>query len=43
VVIRHLRHARGDADAQGGKAAKHEVRHIAVVALDFPLLRSQYA
>ena len=39
---RHLCHALDDAYAQGAKAAGHEVKHIDVAKLDFPLLRSQH-
>jgi putative NADPH-quinone reductase len=37
----HLLHALADAYAQGARQAGHEVRHIDVAALDFPLLRKQ--
>lgn len=42
-VTRHLGHALEDAYAQGAEAGGHEVRRVAVAALDFPLLRSQHA
>ncbi len=38
---RHLGHALEDAYRQGALAAGHEVRHVDVATLDFPLLRSQ--
>jgi putative NADPH-quinone reductase len=38
-----LGHALEDAYALGAQEAGHEVRHIAVAHLDFPLLRSQQA
>ncbi|MFN4088340.1 MAG: NAD(P)H-dependent oxidoreductase [Alphaproteobacteria bacterium] len=37
----HLCHALAEAYADGATAAGHRVRHIAVAACDFPLLRSQ--
>jgi putative NADPH-quinone reductase len=37
---RHLCHALEDAYAEGALQAGHEVRRVAVAALDFPLLRS---
>lgn len=37
----HLCHALADAYAQGAQQAGHEVRHVRVAQLDFPLLRSQ--
>ena len=40
---RHLGHALEDAYEQGAVAGGHEVRHISVAQLDFPLLRSQQA
>jgi len=43
AVTRHLGHALEDAYAQGAQAAGHEVRHVSVAQLDFPLLRSQQA
>lgn len=43
AVTRHLGHALEDAYAQGAQAAGHEVRHVSVASLDFPLLRSQLA
>jgi putative NADPH-quinone reductase len=39
----HLDHALADAYAEGAAAAGHEVRRIAVAALDFPLLRNKQA
>jgi len=38
---RHLCHALEEAYAAGAAAAGHEVRHLRVAELDFPLLRSQ--
>jgi putative NADPH-quinone reductase len=38
---RHLCHALADAYASGAIAAGHEVRHLTIATLDFPLLRSQ--
>lgn len=37
---RHLGHALADAYAEGAAGASHEVRHVDVARLDFPLLRS---
>jgi putative NADPH-quinone reductase len=37
----HFGHALADMYAQGAEEAGHEVRHIHVAALDFPLLRSK--
>lgn len=37
----HLLHALADAYADAARAAGHEVRHVRVAELDFPLLRSQ--
>ena len=37
----HLCHALEEAYARGARAAGHEVRHINIATLDFPLLRSQ--
>jgi putative NADPH-quinone reductase len=37
----HLAHALEDAYTAGARAAGHEVRHVAIAKLDFPLLRSQ--
>jgi len=37
----HLCHALSEAYASGARAAGHDVREIAVAALDFPLLRSK--
>ena len=42
-LTRHLCHTLEDAYARGAQDAGHEVRHIAVAHLDFPLLRSQQA
>lgn len=39
---RHLCHALEDAYAQGAMTAGHEIKHINVATLDFPLLRSQH-
>jgi putative NADPH-quinone reductase len=39
----HLDHALADAYAEGACAAGHQVRRIAVAALDFPLLRNKQA
>jgi putative NADPH-quinone reductase len=38
---KHFCHALAAAYAQGGEAGRHEVRHIPVAKLDFPLLRSK--
>lgn len=38
----HLCHALQDSYTSGAKTAGHEVRHIDVAKLDFPLLRSQH-
>jgi putative NADPH-quinone reductase len=38
---RHLCHALADSYAAGAEAAGHEVRHVNVGELEFPLLRSQ--
>jgi putative NADPH-quinone reductase len=38
----HLCHALEDSYAKGAKAAGHDVKHINVAKLDFPLLRSQH-
>jgi putative NADPH-quinone reductase len=43
AVTRHLGHALEDAYAQGAADAGHEVRHVAIAQLDFPLLCSQHA
>lgn len=40
---RHLGHAMADAYAEGAQQGGHEVRHVAVAELDFPLLRSAKA
>jgi putative NADPH-quinone reductase len=40
---RHFCHALADAYAAGARQGGHEVRHIAVAELDFPLLRSAKA
>jgi putative NADPH-quinone reductase len=40
---RHLCHALADAYAEGAQRSGHEVRHVAVAELDFPLLRSATA
>jgi putative NADPH-quinone reductase len=40
---RHLCHALADAYAEGARQGGHEVRHVAVAELDFPLLRSARA
>jgi len=37
----HLCHALEEAYARGARAAGHEVRHVNIATLDFPLLRSQ--
>jgi putative NADPH-quinone reductase len=37
----HLLHTLADAYAQGARDAAHDVRTLAIAALDFPLLRSQ--
>lgn len=37
----HLCNALERAYAKGAEAAGHEVRHVDVAALDFPLIRSQ--
>src|SRR3954471_6824500 len=37
----HLLHALADAYAQGAVQAGHDVRHIEVATLEFPLLRTQ--
>jgi len=37
----HLCHALEEAYARGARAAGHEVRHLNIATLDFPLLRSQ--
>ncbi len=37
----HLDHALADAYAEGARSAGHEVRHINVAELEFPLLHSQ--
>jgi putative NADPH-quinone reductase len=37
---RHLCHALADVYAEGARQGGHEVRHVAVAELDFPLLRS---
>ena len=37
----HFCHALADAYAQGAEQAGHEVRHVPVAGLDFPLLRSR--
>jgi putative NADPH-quinone reductase len=39
----HLCHALADAYAAGARQGGHEVRHVAVAELDFPLLRSAEA
>lgn len=41
AAARHLGHALADAYARGARRTGHEVRHIEVAALDFPLLRSK--
>jgi len=38
---RHLCHALADAYAGGAQSAGHEIRHLNIATLDFPLLRSQ--
>jgi putative NADPH-quinone reductase len=38
---RHLLHALADAYAQGAVQAGHDVRHVDVASLEFPLLRTQ--
>jgi putative NADPH-quinone reductase len=38
---RHFNHALADAYAQGAQGAGHEMRHVDVASLDFPLLRSK--
>ncbi|HYD59841.1 MAG TPA: NAD(P)H-dependent oxidoreductase [Noviherbaspirillum sp.] len=38
----HLCHALEEAYANGARAAGHEIRHLNVATLDFPLLRSQH-
>jgi putative NADPH-quinone reductase len=38
----HLCHALAQAYAEGAEAAGHEVRHVDVATIDFPLLRSQH-
>ena len=38
---RHLCHALADAYAFGAQGAGHEIRHLNIATLDFPLLRSQ--
>jgi len=38
----HLCHALASAYAEGARSAGHELRHIDVTRLDFPLLRSQH-
>lgn len=40
---RHLCHALADVYAEGARQGGHEVRHVAVAELDFPLLRSARA
>jgi len=40
---RHLCHALADAYTEGANQGGHEVRHVAVAELDFPLLRSAKA
>lgn len=40
---RHLCHALADAYAEGAQQGGHEVRHVAVAELEFPLLRSAKA
>jgi putative NADPH-quinone reductase len=40
-TTRHLLHALAEAYAGGAAAGGHEVRHIEVAQLDFPLLRTQ--
>ena len=40
-TTRHLLHALAEAYAEGAAAGGHEVRHIEVAQLDFPLLRTQ--
>jgi len=40
---RHLCHALADAYTEGAHGGGHEVRHLAVAELDFPLLRSAKA
>lgn len=42
-VTPHLCHTLAEAYAEGAQAAGHEVRHVHVAQLDFPLLRSQQA
>lgn len=37
----HLCHALADAYAKGASSAGHEIRHLNVATLDFPILRSQ--
>lgn len=37
----HLCHGLAQAYAKGAEAAGHEVRHLVIASLDFPLLRSQ--
>ncbi|MBL0420899.1 NAD(P)H-dependent oxidoreductase [Ramlibacter sp. AW1] len=37
----HLAHALANGYAEGAREAGHDVRHLEVAALDFPLLRSQ--
>ncbi len=37
----HFGHALAEAYSEGAKDAGHEVRHITVGTLDFPLLRSK--
>lgn len=38
---RHFGHVLGEAYGQGAAAAGHEIKHIAVAELDFPLLRTK--
>lgn len=39
---RHLCHGLEDAYAHGATAAGHNIKHVNVATLDFPILRSQY-
>lgn len=39
--VPHFGHALAEMYAKGADEAGHEVRHVVVAALDFPLLRSQ--
>lgn len=41
AVATHLGHLLEEAYAKGARAAEHEVRHVAVAKLNFPLLRSK--